>query len=197
MMNRRHVPVMLTVIRLLAAPVMLGNAWTVRSGPVFLICLSVGFLSDIFDGVLARRLGVASAGLRRFDSVTDVVFYVAALSCIWIVHSEIMRRYWVSIVVLAGLEVVGQGVSLMRFGRVAAVHAYSAKVWGIFLFAAVCGVLGFGVVGWVFIAMLVVGFVAYAEWLGILVLSGEAVVDVGSVFVVWRRAGKSAPSGRG
>jgi hypothetical protein len=31
----------------------------------------------------------------------------------------------VSIVVLAGLEVVGQGVSLMRFGRVAAVHAYS------------------------------------------------------------------------
>ena len=191
---KRHFPAALTVIRLLLAPVMLWNAWTMRSGPVFLICLGVGFLSDIFDGVVARRLGVATARLRRFDSVTDVVFYVSGLSCIWIVHPEIVRRYWVSIAVLAGLEVTGQGVSLMRFGRVAAVHAYSAKVWGIFLFAAICGVLGFGVAGWVFDGMLIVGFVAYAEWLGILVLSEEAVVDVGSFFAVWREW-KTRPAG--
>jgi hypothetical protein len=92
----------------------------------------------------------------------------------------------VSIGVLVSLEVIGQGVGLMRFGRVAAVHAYSAKVFGIFLFAAVCGVLGLGAAGSVFEGMLVVGFVAYAEWLAILVLSGEAVVDVPSVLTVWR-----------
>ena len=40
--------------------------------------IALGFLSDIFDGVMARRLGIATATLRRLDSVADAPFYVAA-----------------------------------------------------------------------------------------------------------------------
>jgi phosphatidylglycerophosphate synthase len=34
----------------------------------------VAFLSDIFDGILARRLGVATANLRRLDSAADSAY---------------------------------------------------------------------------------------------------------------------------
>ncbi len=90
---------------------------------------------------------------------------------------------------------IGQVIGLARFGRLPAVHAYIAKLWGIFLFAAICGVLGFGSVGVVFDAMLIVGFIAYAEWLAILLLSREAAVDVASVISVLRQRKSALPFG--
>ena len=47
---------------------------------MFGVCLILAFLSDVFDGILARRLNVATPGLRRLDSIADSTFYVAALS---------------------------------------------------------------------------------------------------------------------
>jgi phosphatidylglycerophosphate synthase len=185
-LRRRHIPLLLTGVRLGLGPVMLWNAWGLGSGIVFLFSLTGGFLSDIFDGIVARRLGVATPRLRRFDSLTDVVFYASGLLCIWIVHPEIVRGHMGAIETLASLETLGQLISIVRFRKIAAVHAYSAKVWGIFLFLAMCAVLGFGADGILFEMMLVVGLVAYAEWLGILILSDEAVVDVRSVLAVWR-----------
>jgi CDP-diacylglycerol---glycerol-3-phosphate 3-phosphatidyltransferase len=174
---------------------MLWNAWGAGSAAVVLVCLTGGFLSDIFDGILARRLGVATPWLRRFDSITDVVFYIAGLSCIWIVHPEIVLKHLVAIGALASLETLGQLISIVRFRKIAAVHAYSAKVWGIFLFLAMCAVLGFGADGILFEMMLVVGFIAYAEWLVILILSDEAAVDIRSVLAVWRNRMLSVGSG--
>jgi hypothetical protein len=110
------------------------------------------------------------------------------------VHPEIVRGHLAAIGTLVCLETLGQLISIVRFRKIAAVHAYSAKVWGIFLFLAMCAVLGFGADGILFELMLVAGFVAYAEWLGILILSGEAVVDVRSVLAVWRNW-KKRPAG--
>ena len=45
----------------------------------FGLCLIAAFLSDVFDGILARRLGVATPTLRRLDSIADSVFYLAAV----------------------------------------------------------------------------------------------------------------------
>jgi CDP-diacylglycerol--glycerol-3-phosphate 3-phosphatidyltransferase len=45
--------------------------------------LVAGFLSDAYDGILARRLGVATESLRRLDSLADTLFYAAALAVAW------------------------------------------------------------------------------------------------------------------
>ena len=62
------------------APVMLLLAWYYPRPMLFGVCLILAFLSDVFDGILARRLNVATPGLRRLDSIADSTFYVAALS---------------------------------------------------------------------------------------------------------------------
>jgi phosphatidylglycerophosphate synthase len=73
-------PFALATVRLVLAPVMLLGALFWPNATSFFACLLLGLVSDIFDGVLARRLGVATDRLRRFDSVTDVAFYGAMAS---------------------------------------------------------------------------------------------------------------------
>jgi phosphatidylglycerophosphate synthase len=86
-------PIALTGLRVLLAPIIIWMAYRWPYGPAFVVCLSAGFLSDVFDGILARRLGVATATLRRLDSAADVVFYLAVFWSAWVVYPEVMRTY--------------------------------------------------------------------------------------------------------
>ncbi|MGD1088324.1 MAG: CDP-alcohol phosphatidyltransferase family protein [Verrucomicrobiota bacterium] len=57
---KRHVPFLLTTLRLLLGPIALVCALTNVPRWVYLPILVTGTLSDVFDGVLARRFGVAT-----------------------------------------------------------------------------------------------------------------------------------------
>ena len=74
----RALPALLIALRGTLGAVLLALGLSGRTGWPFARLLIAGLLSDIFDGVLARRLGVASARLRLTDSVTDGI-----LSCVW------------------------------------------------------------------------------------------------------------------
>jgi phosphatidylglycerophosphate synthase len=63
------------------------------SPPAFAVCLATAFLSDVFDGIAARRLGVATTALRRLDSAADTVFYVAAAYAAWELYPEAVSRH--------------------------------------------------------------------------------------------------------
>jgi CDP-diacylglycerol--glycerol-3-phosphate 3-phosphatidyltransferase len=41
---------------------------------LMLTLMYFGLLTDIFDGIIARKVGVSSEKLRRLDSQTDLVF---------------------------------------------------------------------------------------------------------------------------
>src|SRR5262249_28060159 len=66
---RLAVPLTLTTFRLLLAPTIVIMAHAGVTGPVFAVLMVAAFLSDLFDGILARRLGVVTAALRRYDVV--------------------------------------------------------------------------------------------------------------------------------
>ncbi len=74
----KSIPLALTLLRALLAPVVLLHGYFGGLPEAFAVCLIAAFLSDYFDGVIARRLGVATPGLRRLDSAADSVFYLAA-----------------------------------------------------------------------------------------------------------------------
>jgi CDP-diacylglycerol--glycerol-3-phosphate 3-phosphatidyltransferase len=67
---KRHLPFALTTLRLLLGPLALVVAFCHWPRLIFLPLLVTGTLSDIFDGILARRYGVATPALRRYDSIT-------------------------------------------------------------------------------------------------------------------------------
>ena len=141
----RSVPMGLTVLRLLLAPVLVWLVYAGAPGVVFAGVVLVAFVSDYFDGVIARRLGVASAELRHFDSRADLVFYATAAWAVWRLHPDVVRSVAVPGLIVIGLDVVRHVFDFVKFGRDVAYHAWSSKVWGLSLALALVLLMAFGV----------------------------------------------------
>jgi CDP-diacylglycerol--glycerol-3-phosphate 3-phosphatidyltransferase len=155
----------LTGLRLVLGPVLVLMAYRgVAGAPAVALCL-VAFASDYYDGVLARRFGMDTPAVRRFDSVTDTVFFLCAAWAAWLLHADLLRPWaWMAVAVLA-LEIARYGFDLAKFRREAAYHAWSAKAWGLSLFAALVALLGVGSAVPLVPLALALGIVADAEGL--------------------------------
>ena len=174
-------PLLLTVLRAALAPVVVLLALFLPLQPAFAACLVVAFLSDIFDGVIARRLGVATPRLRRGDSLADSLFYAAACFAVWHLQRAALAARWLPLAVLAGLEAGRYALDFFKFRRETAYHMWSSKLWGIALFAAFLSLLAFGTDGWLVDAAIWLGIVADLEGLAISLTLGRWRADVPSL----------------
>src|SRR4051795_10679120 len=98
-------PLALTLTRLVMGPAMVLFAWlTPAPGPWLAAGVVVGFLTDLFDGIVARRLGVATPGLRRLDSQTDLVFWLCVVGCVFVARWEVGAANWGYVAAILALE---------------------------------------------------------------------------------------------
>lgn len=183
----RHTPLALTLLRALLAPVVVLLAITVPSPTAFAICLIVAFLSDVFDGIIARRLGVATPMLRRMDSIADSLFYVAAMFAAWHLHAQIILDHLPSLLALAGLEITRYVVDLVKFRQEASYHMWSSKLWGIFLFLGFFTILVFGKSNVLVDLAIWLGIVADLEGLAISAVLRRPLTDVPSIVHALKR----------
>jgi phosphatidylglycerophosphate synthase len=163
----RHAPILLTALRAGLAPVLVVLAHGPPARGAFAICLTAGFLSDVFDGILARRLGVATSALRRLDSIADTIFYVGALYALWRISPGAILARAPALAVLVVLEAIRYGFDWLKFRREASYHMWSSKAWGIALFGAFLSLLGLGRDGVIVDVAIYVGIAADLEGLAI------------------------------
>jgi CDP-diacylglycerol--glycerol-3-phosphate 3-phosphatidyltransferase len=185
------VPWSLVWFRGAVAPVMVW--WAIQyDWRWFLGALMVtAFLSDWFDGVLARRWNTSTAALRRADSLADTVFYVNVLVAGMVARWNVIEPVLPWFAGLIGLEVVCQVTNYARFGCRTATHAYLCKAWAIVLCIAATDLLMFHAVResmWVCLAM---GYLAYVDVLAILWIMPVPAVDVPTSLHAWRLRAKS------
>jgi len=164
------VPLALTGLRALLAPLMVMLALWHPNPIAFGICLVAAFLSDVFDGIIARRLGVATPTLRRLDSLADSVFYIAAVFAAWRLYPSVIHEHLAPLLALAMLEGLRYAFDLLKFRREASYHMWSSKLWGICLFAGFLALLAFGNAGWPVTLAIYAGIVADLEGLAISVI---------------------------
>jgi CDP-diacylglycerol--glycerol-3-phosphate 3-phosphatidyltransferase len=179
---------MLIALRALMAPLMValalaGTAWAPGA---IVAAMTIGLVSDIFDGIVARRLGVATPLLRRLDSQTDAVFWLAALASAWILHPAVLvaAAPWIGLVVV--LELLCYALSFARFGRETSTHALLSKLWGLFLFAGFVSLVLSGAAGPLFYAMIAVGVLSQLDVIAIVLLLPRWTNDVPSAWHAWQ-----------
>ena len=182
----RLLPLALTVLRGVLAPVMVLLAFAWPSPPAFGACLAVAFLSDVFDGVLARRMGIATPGLRRLDSIADSLFYVGALFAAWHLQPQALLEHRTPLVALVLLEISRYAFDLHKFGREASYHMWSSKLWGLALFAGFFSLLALGRSGGAVTAACWLGVLADVEGLAISAVLTRWINDVPSIVHAWR-----------
>jgi CDP-diacylglycerol--glycerol-3-phosphate 3-phosphatidyltransferase len=184
---KRHLPFALTTLRLLLGPVALACALTNFPRRVYLPILVTGTLSDIYDGILARRFGVATPALRRYDSVTDVIYYLFILAAAFLLCKPVVMQNWPLIGLILISEAGSILVSYMRFGKYPAAHSYLAKFYGLCLLAALIALLVFNAGSWAIFALAVIALITNVEIIAIHFLMNTPPVDVRSIFALPKR----------
>jgi CDP-diacylglycerol--glycerol-3-phosphate 3-phosphatidyltransferase len=135
--KKEQIPWAMAAGRALLGPVIIAGEACGWSGLALAGMVVTALVSDIFDGVLARRWRCDTAGLRLFDSMADTVFYVCVAIALAIGQPQIWRDNAALLAALLALEATGFGVALAKFGKPASYHSYLAKVWGLAMAIAV------------------------------------------------------------
>jgi phosphatidylglycerophosphate synthase len=146
-MNLTLIPSGLVLFRFLISPFLLLDAWDGKTSIWFIVGFVAAFFSDIFDGIIARRLGVSTAQLRQADSWADVCLFSCIFVSAWIVHQDILVTYSVPLLMIVFAQLLWWVVNLVKYGKPASYHTYSAKFWGITLFIAIIALFGFDYAG--------------------------------------------------
>ena len=131
---REKISAALIIFRAFAVPGVLVLGWFGR-GTALAVLILLATLSDIFDGIVARRLGVSTTALRRADSIVDLVFWLTTIAALFFLRPQAMTDNWLVIAGAIAAEIIQQGISVARFGRMTATHARSAKFMGLCLLA--------------------------------------------------------------
>jgi CDP-diacylglycerol--glycerol-3-phosphate 3-phosphatidyltransferase len=92
-----------------------------------------GILSDIFDGIIARKLNISTENLRLLDTFIDLLFYIALLIYILSRNPLILSDNLSFISIILFLEGLMYAISLIRFKKIPSPHAILSKFWGIYL----------------------------------------------------------------
>lgn len=165
-----RIPWLLVLFRLAAGPAMIALA-ALDQGAACAVVLSLGVLSDIFDGIIARRLGVATPRLRTWDSRADVVFWLCATAGVLILHPRLIATLWLPVVVLGAMELTAHAISFARFRREASPHHLLSKLFGLALWALLTQLLIAGTGGPVLPIAFAMGVVSQLEaWAIMLIL---------------------------
>ena len=182
----KGLPLTLTVVRALLGPavIYLALLWPNRSA--FGACLIVAFVSDVFDGILARRLNVATPNLRRLDSIADTIFYLSAIFAAWRLYPSAITERLTPLLVLCGLELIRYVFDFAKFGREASYHMWSSKLWGVALFVGFFALLALGITGSPVSVAIYVGIAADLEGLAISIVLREWKTDVPTILHAFR-----------
>lgn len=195
----KNVPFLLIGFRFLLAPVMIVLTYLYNDAArlTLVILLLLGILSDIFDGIIARRAGVSSEKLRRMDSQTDLFFWLSAGWCAWLLNPEIVTQNKYAVIMIFIMEGLTYVFSILKFGKETCTHAFLSKLWGITLFIAFVAIIGFGYAGWAFGLAIVFALISHIDVYLIILFLPKWTHDVPSCYHAWLiRKGKSFKKNR-
>ena len=176
-----RLPWLLVLFRIACGPTMMACA-VAQQGLACAALLSLGVLSDIFDGIIARRLGVATPGLRTWDSRADVLFWLSAVIAVVVLRPDLIPILWPPALLIALMEVGNHLVSYIKFRREASPHHYLSKAFGLGLWLLFGVAFVTGVPGPILWMVLGMGIASQLEAFAIALRLREWRCDVPSVF---------------
>ena len=102
---------------------------------LFFVIYTLCGLSDVLDGMIARRTGTTSPLGARMDSIADLLYYAVMVLKIMPVLLGILPLWlWCAAGVVVVLRLAAYIVAAMRYGKFASLHTYMNKITGAAMF---------------------------------------------------------------
>lgn len=189
----KTIPYLLIATRFCLAPIILLSAYFKGEESRFLILslMYFGLLTDIFDGIIARKVGVSSEKLRRLDSQTDLIFWLSLGFASYFLNAELIKNEWKGVALIFIMEALCYMISWLKFGKETCTHAFLSKMWGLSLLIAFTYLIGFQQAGWTFYLTFIWGFISHIDVILIILILPKWQYDVPSFYHAWKiRKGK-------
>lgn len=193
--RKELIPWVLAGGRAALGPLLIAGAMCSWNGFALAGMVIAALLSDIYDGVLARRWHCDTEAVRLFDSMADTAFYLCTAAAIWIDQPQLWRDCPRLLIVLLTLEAVRFAFDFVKFGKPASYHSYLAKTWGLVMALAVIGVFALHRSNVLVPAALVLGVLCDLEGLSMSLILPVWRKDIKTLPAAWRLRKESTDSG--
>jgi CDP-diacylglycerol--glycerol-3-phosphate 3-phosphatidyltransferase len=96
-------------------------------------------LTDVLDGVVARRTGTSSRLGARLDSLADMVMFGVMIACAVVWAGSALWAFVPYLIAVAAIRLANLAIAACRFRQFAIIHTWGNKLTGLLIF------VGFGV----------------------------------------------------
>ena len=149
---------------------------------IAVVLFTLGLLSDIFDGIIARKLNISSTFLRRLDSTVDQIFFILVAVAAYINCPAFFKENNIQLIILVSVEALTYVISFLKFKKEVATHAIASKIWTLFLFACITQILYSCNSDILFQLCFYIGIATRLEIIGIILLLKTWTNDVPSIY---------------
>ncbi len=125
----RHVPNIISALRLLAVPVLVWLAWR-HQQTAFAWLLVASLVSDIADGLIARLFAFTSRLGALLDSTADALLLLTAGYGALVFYPAVVWTHWPAAALLLGFWLFEAAAAILRYGRLSSFHTYLSKAAG-------------------------------------------------------------------
>lgn len=180
----KSIPYLLILFRFLLAPTIIAISIFVgeEGAYLILILMFLGLVSDVFDGIIARKLKIDTEKMRRLDSQTDLIFWLSIAAGCYLIYPHLIKENKIGVVAILAMEVLCYLVSFIKFGKETCTHAFVSKMWGLTLLATFTSVLGFAFGGWILVACIIIGLISQLDVLMIILILPKWAHDIPSFY---------------
>lgn len=145
-------------------------------------------ITDILDGMLARKLGLSSEAGALLDSYADIGSYIAATYAITEFHFYLFTDYGYWLLTFLVLYMLAMIITKVRYGRwVAGLHLYSSKVTGYIQGSFLVVLFAWKFIPAFFYLAMVAGYIAELEVITINLSSPTPIVNAKGWYWILRR----------
>lgn len=179
-----NIPISLILFRLVLAPIILALAYFIGENAklIIVILMYLGLISDILDGIIARKQNISTAKLRRMDSQTDMIFWLSIGIATWFLYPKLISENSIVIGIIVGMEITCYVISLIKFKKETCAHSLLSKLWAITLLVAFTSLIGFNHAGIPFTMAIIMGLISYIDILLITLILPKWTHDVPSAY---------------
>lgn len=181
----KTIPFILILLRLIFAvvfPVLVWLKWE-NAHVIIAILVVIGLITDIFDGIIARKLGVDTKKIRIWDSNVDVIFWISGIASTFYLRWDIIKPIFWLIMLVVAVETLAYVVSFVKFKRTIATHTILAKFWTLTLLVFLLEALIFNST-YSFYVCFILGVLSRIEIILIILILKEWTTDIPSIFAV-------------
>ena len=184
---------LITLYRVVTVPLLLALIFT-NHQELFKWLLLISLLTDLVDGVLARKYKVTSLLGARLDSIGDDLTILVGVTGVFYFRYAFMTDHLYYILGLLLLHLIELFSAWIKWGKITTFHTISAKVSMFFQSMFICSALFFSEISYflIFSAVIITAIDLIEEIILIAILKNWEANVKGIYWVMKRRKNKSA-----